>query len=158
MARRALDVQARLAGRIAGLSGWVPEEAFDRDGDDGRLVDLRDHPLQRDWWWGSPEFEEAFGPLSINEILARICADFGIDADFTRPIPSTARPRPELGSSVLLVTDSDGPSKRGPSTVEVARRTGSVRRGLDVGLVTRDEAAPEMRALGVARNPRAVAG
>ena len=79
--------QARLAGRIDGLAGWVEEEAFDRDGHDGRLVDLRDHPLQRDWWWGSPEFEDAFGTLSINEILCRICADFGIDADFTRPIP-----------------------------------------------------------------------
>ena len=43
-----------------------------------------------------PEFEDAFGTLSINDILGRICADFGIDADFTRPVPLTARPRPEL--------------------------------------------------------------
>ena len=75
--------QARLAERIAGLAGWVDEESFDRDHHDGRLVDLRDHPLQRDWWWGSAEFEDAFGPLSINDVLGRICADFGIDADFT---------------------------------------------------------------------------
>src|SRR5437899_1987279 len=67
--------QAALADRIAGLSGWVDEASFDRDDRDGRFVDLRDHPLQRDWWWGSPEFEDAFGPISINDILSRICAD-----------------------------------------------------------------------------------
>ena len=39
---------------------------------------------------------------------SRICADLGIDADFTRPIPLTASPRPEYRSSVLLVTESDG--------------------------------------------------
>ena len=34
-------------------------------------------------------------PLAINDILGRICADFGIAADFTRPLPLTACPRPE---------------------------------------------------------------
>ena len=83
--------QARLAERIAGLTGSVDEESFDRDDHDGRLVDLRDHPLQRDWWWGSAEFEDAFGTLAINDVLGRICADFGIDADFTRPVPLVLR-------------------------------------------------------------------
>src|SRR5579864_3254815 len=50
------EAQAGLAVRIAGLTGWVHEESFDRHDHDGRFVDLRDHPLQRDWWWGSPEF------------------------------------------------------------------------------------------------------
>lgn len=142
--------QARLADRIAGLTGWVDEQSFSGDEHDGRFVNLRDHPLQRDWWWGSAEFEDAFGTLSINDILSRICADFGIDADFTRPVPLTACPPPELSASVLLVTESDGPSKqwsvdRWKSLADTLRA-----RGLDVRLVTRDEAAPEMRALGIA--------
>jgi hypothetical protein len=144
------DAQARLADRIAGLAGWVDEQSFDRDDHDGRLVDLRDHPLQRDWWWGSPEFEDAFGTISINDILSRICADFGIDADFTRPIPLTTCPRPELGSSVLLVTESDGPSKQWPVQRWKSLADGLRAQGLDVRLVTRDEAAPEIRALGIA--------
>jgi hypothetical protein len=142
--------QARLADRIAGLAGWVDEESFDRDDHDGRLVDLRDHPLQRDWWWGSPEFEDAFGTLSINDILSRICSDFGIHADFTRPIPLAACPRPELSSSVLLVTESDGPSKQWSVDRWKSLVDGLGARGLDVRLVTRDEASPEMRALGIA--------
>jgi hypothetical protein len=145
--------QARLAERIAGLTGWVDEQSFDRDDrddHDSRLVDLRDHPLQRDWWWGSTEFEDAFGTLSINDILSRICVDFGIDADFTQPIPLTASPRPDLSSSVLLVAESDGPSKQWSVDCWRSLADGLRVRGLDVRLLTRDEAAPEMSALGIA--------
>jgi hypothetical protein len=147
------DSQAALAGRIAGLKGWVDEASFDRENHDGRLIDLRDHPLQRDWWWGSKEFENAFGTLAINDILDRICADFGIAADFTQPLPLTACPRPEYRESVILVTESDGPSKQwsvdGWKSVSDALRA----RSLDVRLVTRDEATLEMRALGIADAP-----
>src|SRR6266508_3222673 len=79
--------QVLLADRIAGLGGCVPEDAFDPVRADGRFVDLRDHPLQRDYWWGSPEFDRDVGPLSINEILGRICADLGIPAGFSQPVP-----------------------------------------------------------------------
>ena len=139
------DVQARLADRIAGLTGWVTEQSFDRDRHDGRFVDLRDHPLQRDWWWGSPEFEDAFG-AARDQRHPR--------SDLRRPRdrrrlhttgPLTASPRPEYRSSVLLVTESDGASKQWPvdawkSLVDAVRAL-----GLDVRMVTRDEAAPEMR-------------
>lgn len=144
--------QARLADRIAGLTGWLEEKSFDRDEHEheGRFVDLRNHPLQRDWWWGSAEFEDALGPLSINDILMRICADFDIPADFTRPIPLTALPRPELSASVLLVTESDGPSNHWSVDRWKTLTDTLCARGHDVRLVVRDEAAPEMRALGIA--------
>src|SRR5207253_11021808 len=34
--------QARLADRIAGLTGWVDEQSFDCDEHDGRFVNLRE--------------------------------------------------------------------------------------------------------------------
>ena len=143
------DAQASLTDRIAGLSGWVDEESFDREDHDGMFFDLRDHPLQSDWWWGSAEFEDAFGALTINDILGRICADFGIPADFTRPIPLTAFPRPELRSSVLLVTETDGASKQWSAERWRSVANGLRARGLAMRLVTRDEPAAEMRALGI---------
>src|SRR5260370_32713147 len=130
--------QAQLADRIAGLSGSVDEESFDRDDHDGRFVDLRDHPLQRDWWWGSAEFEDAFGTLSINDILSRICADFGIPADFTRPIPLAPLPRPDLSSCVILVTESDGASKQWSVDRWRSLADGLSARSLDMRLVTRN--------------------
>jgi ADP-heptose:LPS heptosyltransferase len=141
--------QAALAERIAGLGGCVPEDAFDPARADGRFLDLRDHPLQRDYWWGSPEFDRAVGPLTINEILARICADFGIAADFSRPVPLLApRARPEVRDAVLFVTESDGTKRWAPGRwAELAQeiRDG----GNDVGMLTRDEPDAEMSDTGI---------
>jgi hypothetical protein len=108
------STQAQLSARIDGLAGAVDEEAFDQAGSGACLVDLRDHPLQRDHWWGSAAFEAAFGLLSINDILDRICRDLGIAADFSEPVPLVANARPGLGETVVLVADSDGPTKRWP--------------------------------------------
>ena len=133
--------QALLAERIEGLAGWVDEEVLAPPGAADRVIDLRDHPLQRDFWWGSPEFERAVGRLGINDILARICTDFGLDADFTRPRPLRARPRPGLEESVVLVTESDGTFKRW-SAEHWSSLASEVRAwGLDARVVTRSRTA-----------------
>jgi hypothetical protein len=105
--------QRLLAERIEGLAGVVDEDGYTRCPQD-RLIDLRDHPLQRDFWWGSAEFEAAFGFLNINDILERICADLGVRADFTRHVPLQSRPWPGLGGTVLLVHETDGAAKSWP--------------------------------------------
>jgi Glycosyltransferase family 9 (heptosyltransferase) len=138
--------QRLLAERIPGLAGVVDEASFTCPTGD-RLIDLRDHPLQRDFWWGSAAFEERFGPLNINDILQRICADFGIDADFSCPEPLRARPRPGLERTVLLVHETDGPDKawsaarwaqvaallreEGYEVAQVVKDGGSLRRDAD---------------------------
>ncbi len=141
--------QAVLADRIAGLGGCVHEDAFDPARADGRFFDLRDHPLQRDYWWGSPEFDRDVGPLAINEILACICADLGITADFSQPVPLLARRRrSEVRDSVLFVTESDGTKRWAPE--RWAELAGEIRAGgTDVGMVTRDEPAAEMSGIGI---------
>src|SRR5579864_3279133 len=140
--------QALLAERIPGLAGVVSEQGL-TTGPADRLVDLRDHPLQRDFWWGSPEFEAAYGPLGINDILARICADLGIDADFSRPAPLVARPRAGLGGTVLLVHETDGAAKQWPvgawAAVADALRAG----GHQVAHVAKEAGPSSFDALGV---------
>jgi hypothetical protein len=128
--------QARLAERIEGVAGSVSEDVFDSAQCPGRFINLRDHPLQRDYWWGSPEFEEAVGPLRINEILGRICADFEIRADFSRPAPLISHPRPEVSKKVLFVAETDGPTKRWPPErwATLADRIRTL--GVEVRLVT----------------------
>jgi Glycosyltransferase family 9 (heptosyltransferase) len=105
--------QRLLASRIAGLAGSVDESSL-ACGRDDRLFDLRDHPLQRDYWWGSPAFEAEFGDMNINDILERICADLGIDAHFDAPLPLQAEPRTGLSGTVLLVHETDGSDKEWP--------------------------------------------
>ena len=132
-------VQAALADRIDGLAGCVAAEAFDGADGGGRFVDLRDHPLQRDHWWGSAAFERAYPGFRINDIVGRICADFGIAADFTRPVPLTSLSRSGLGSSVVFVMDADGPTKRWPAGRWLALAAELGRRGFDVRALTRDD-------------------
>ncbi len=141
--------QVALADRIAGLGGCVHEDVFDPARTDGRFLDLRDHALQRDYWWGSPEFDRAVGTLSINEILARICADFGISADYSQPVPLLARrTRPEVRDAVLFVTESDATKRWAPE--RWADLTQRVRdSGNDVRMVTRDEPVAEMSGTGI---------
>lgn len=138
--------QRRLAERIDGLAGCVDEDAFDPRRCGGSVVDLRDHPLQRDHWWGSREFEAAFGPLTINEILARIGADLGVDADFSHPVPLRANRRRDLRDVVVLVTETDGPAKLWPPG-KWASLAALLDR--DVRQVTRAGASPEMQATGI---------
>jgi ADP-heptose:LPS heptosyltransferase len=105
--------QRLLAERIAGLDGVIDEAELSRDPGD-RFIDLRDHPLQRDFWWGSAAFAAEFGPININNILDRICGDFGINADFAHPRALQANPRLHLGRTVLLVHQTEGTDKRWP--------------------------------------------
>jgi Glycosyltransferase family 9 (heptosyltransferase) len=141
--------QALLAPRIAGLTGCIDEEYVPGNASVDRFVDLRDHPLQRDFWWGSPSFSEAFGILNINEILSQICADLGIAADFSAPVPLDSHPRPELRRSVLLVTETDGPSKAWQPQRWAALARWLDDAGVEVRQVTRTGPRPEMAATGI---------
>jgi hypothetical protein len=150
--------QALLASRIAGLSGCVHEEAVGEREPGDRFLDLRDHPLQRDFWWGSRAFENTFGPLNINDILARICADLGIAADFSRPVPLVVQSRSGLAESVLLVTETDGPSKAWPAQrwALLARTLDDA--GLEVRHVVRTEARTETATAGLRQVPAPTPG
>ncbi|HEV3265231.1 MAG TPA: glycosyltransferase family 9 protein [Acidimicrobiales bacterium] len=149
--------QVALAERIGGLAGTVPEgDVAIWPPED--LVDLRDHPLQRDFWWGTPEFAAAHGALSINEIIARIGADLGVVADFSKPVPLESRRRPDAEGLVLLVADADGTAKRWAPERWVELATLLRRRGLGVAVVTRDEGDNPLVDRGIARLVAATPG
>ena len=144
--------QALLAERIDGLAGCILEDSFDPADPAaacGRVVDLRDHPLQRDYWWGSAEFVRAHGALGINDILERICASFGIGADFARPVGLRALPRPDVRDAVLFVTESEGSTKRWPVDRWAALAARIRADGIDVRRVARSGLAGESMVAGV---------
>ncbi len=144
--------QARLSERIPGLAGCVDEQTLPPVSGADRLVDLRDHPLQRDYWWGSPEFEAAVGPLDINQILDRIARDFGIEADFSAPAPLLSALEPGLERTVLLVTETDGPAKAWPAT-KWESLAAQLRRRFDVRQVTRAATGGDLDPLAVPALP-----
>jgi hypothetical protein len=149
--------QVLLAERIGGLAGtvvegdvaaWLPEE----------LLDLRDHPLQRDHWWGSPEFEAAYGPRSINEIIGRIGADLGVVADFAAPVPLEFRSRPDAAGLVLFVADAEGTAKRWSTERWVTLATVLGRVGVGAAVVTRGDGSSSLVDRGLAEIVAATPG
>jgi hypothetical protein len=149
--------QAALAERVRGLAGTVAEgdpAIWPSQG----LIDLRDHPLQRDYWWGSPEFEAAYGPMGINEIIARIGADFGVDAEFSAPVPLESRHRPDAEGLVLFVADADGTAKRWLAERWVGLADSLEQRGLPVAVVTRGEGGNALVERGLAELVAATPG
>ena len=144
------DSQSALAGRVSGLAGTVAEGDL-AIGPPEVLVDLRDHPLQRDYWWGSPEFAAAYGTLPINEIIARIGADLGVVGDFSAPFPLESRERPDAEGLVLFVVDADGTAKRWAPERWVELGAALGRRGLGVAVITRDEGSNPLVDQGLAR-------
>jgi Glycosyltransferase family 9 (heptosyltransferase) len=140
--------QRLLAERVAGLEGVVDETALTCARGD-QFIDLRDHPLQRDFWWGSPAFAAEFGPMNINDIIERICRDFGIKADFAYPRPLQASRRLHLGRTVLLVHETDGPDKRWPvghwaAAADILRAD-----GYEVAQVTREPGPSPLDAIAI---------
>lgn len=141
--------QVGLAERVSGLAGTVPEgDAAISPAE--ALIDLRDHPLQRDYWWGSPEFTAAYGDLSINEIIGRIGADLGVTGDFSAPVPLEFRGRPDAEGLVLLVADADGPAKQWAAERWVGLAAAIGRRGIRVAVVTRGEGRHQLVDRGIA--------
>jgi len=141
--------QMALAQRIAGLAGTVPEGDA-AIGPLDALLDLRDHPLQRDHWWGSPEFVAAYGSLSINEIIARIGVDLGVVGEFSTPVPLESRDRPDAEGLVLFVADSGGAAKRWATECWAELAALLRHRGLDVAVITRGQGGDALVDRGIA--------
>lgn len=98
--------QAGIAERIKGVKGAVGESELTLvEGD--RYINLRDHPLQLNHLWGSPEFEAFFGPTEIERIVSVIAKDFGFETDYKHLRKLEFANRSELNHYVALVPGTD---------------------------------------------------
>ncbi|MGO9256307.1 MAG: glycosyltransferase family 9 protein [Bryobacteraceae bacterium] len=138
-----------LAQRMAGLRGAVLEESFLSHPDRRTRIYLnpREHPLQKDWWWGSPEYYARFGDRRINDLLAEICRDLGIRVNFDRLVPLQSRNRAGLEDTVILIPGSDGVFKCWPSDHWLALARELSARGRRVLMLGQPERSEAVHAL-----------
>lgn len=110
-------MQEGLEHRIPGLAGSIRETYFDADSLSAGDVffNLRNHPLQTDFIWGSEEFEQLYPGYKITDVLKGICKDFKIPADYDRLMPLPFNKRNEAAGTVVLVPGSAGIVKCWPS-------------------------------------------
>jgi len=143
------NLQEGLAQRILGLAASIREKEFIPQelsaGD--RFYNLREHPLQKNYWWGSQEFERAFGNIKINEILKIICDDFAIPTDFEHLTRLTAKPRRESEGRFIFLPGSDGSYKCWPCAYWMEVRGALKTRGFEVLLLGQPECSDEVAEL-----------
>lgn len=109
-----------------------------------RAINLRDHPLQRDHRWDTPEFKAAYPDYLIMDVTAHIASDKGIRADFKNlePLPFVHDAR--LDDTVLFVAGSSHAVKSWSTSNwrELSRRLGH-----NVKLIGEPQKSPSVREL-----------
>lgn len=105
-----------LASRIEGLAGTIDErDLIDvQVSESNQYINLREHPLQKDYWWGEPKFDRDFPGWNINDVLDKICRDLGILANFKSLKPLYFQRQKQLTESIVFVPGSAGISKCWP--------------------------------------------
>ncbi|MGH7487732.1 MAG: glycosyltransferase family 9 protein, partial [bacterium] len=111
-------IQSDLAVRI-GVDGYCDEIDYAIDSNpgggsellDGITINLRYHPVQTNYWWGSEKFARDYPSYKINDILATICRDYGFCPDFNDLTKLRFDEVPGLSKTVVLIPGSDGPHK-----------------------------------------------
>jgi len=110
--------QEGLLEAIEGLAGIVREPDLHtkivlRPQD--KYLNLRIHPLQTDYIWGSAAFAKAYPDYRINEILETIAADFGYDVDATKRKPLLFEKRPEFADKTIILPGTTARSRSWPT-------------------------------------------
>jgi len=102
--------QSGLSDRIEGLAGSIKETEFDKTqlAPDDHFFNFRDHPLQSDHIWGSEEFETKYPGYKINDVLSRICREWGIEANFENLVPVPFKQREEAKGRIVFLPGSAG--------------------------------------------------
>lgn len=117
-----------LESRIPGLAGLIRETAFNPDvlSEDDVFFNLRNHPLQTDYIWGSENFEKTYPGYKITDVMKGICADFGIAANYDDLKPLPFEKNSECDDAVVFVPGSAGIVKCWPSShwIDLASRLG----------------------------------
>ncbi|MCD4654936.1 hypothetical protein K8T06_13500 [bacterium] len=78
------------------------------------VVNLRTHPLQKNYWWFSREFAMLYPDYRINDILLHMCSDFGLNPNLDAYLPLLYEPKVELSGKIVLLPGTEVPAKLWP--------------------------------------------
>lgn len=143
------DLQRGIAERVHGLSGSIEESLLDSVSiqQANRVINLRDHPLQTNYWWGSQKFAASYPGFQINDILREICKDFDCDPDFNRLVPLRSTKLPTLQKTVVFVPGSDGAHKHWSTESWLALRKLFRDSGIPVAIIGQPQSNEAVEAL-----------
>ncbi len=143
------DSQAELASRVEGLAGTVAEKDFDASSlaPSDVYLNLRNHPLQKNYWWGSPEFEAAYPGYKINDCLKTIARDFGLLVDWQKLTPLSSIHRENFAKTIIFIAGSDGDYKNWPKQNWLELESLLIERGYSVVVIGQPHTCPAVNEL-----------
>lgn len=142
-------LQQELAPRINGLSGIIAEEQFAQHSltSVDKYINMREHPLQKNLWWGSAQFDRQYPGFLINDLLKIICQDLGINADFDQLKQLKAYRQEKIKDAVAFVPGSDGNFKCWPKQDWLSLATLFSSQGMQVLLIGKPEFSQAVKEL-----------
>ena len=110
--------QLGLAQRIPGLRHVILENEFLQlpESERKQVFNLRDHPLQTNYVWGSPAFYAKYPGYGISDIIREICHDLGIPDGQNELVSLQYTERADFVGKVLLIPGTAAPIKTWPNS------------------------------------------
>jgi ADP-heptose:LPS heptosyltransferase len=141
------SLQEGLGTRLEGLQATVREEELPQKmaNQKGTYINLREHPLQKNYWWGSPEYYDKFGDRKMNDLLREICTDFGFEVDFNRLVPLKAFKQARFSNTVLFIPGTDGAFKCWPKEYWLQLKEELIKRGHEVLMLGQPESSAAVK-------------
>lgn len=78
---------------------------------DTNILNLRSHPLQTDFVWGSPAYELKYPGYRISNVISEISASFGVSYDPLLLRPLSTKPLQGMHSRTVLIPGTASPIK-----------------------------------------------
>jgi ADP-heptose:LPS heptosyltransferase len=138
--------QEGIAPRIPGLRGEIREGDLQLAAGD-RYINLRAHPIQTDYLWGTPEFEQIFGLTRIEKIITVIARDWDLTISFQDLKPLSYTQCPEIVGKIVFVPGTDGHFKHWPKAYWLDLKNSLEKRGQSVIVLGRPEESPAVKEL-----------
>ena len=118
-----------------------------RSESEGKVFNLRDHPLQTDLVWGSPEYETRYPGYRIADVVAEISGAFGINYNLQLRRPLSTLRKSELNNTTVLIPGTASPIKMWSTQSWLELHRSIIARGENTVLIGEPDRSEQVREL-----------
>ncbi len=100
---------------VIGLKGSISHNDINKIDTAAQIINLRNHDLQKNYWWGGTLFKQNYPNYHINDILKIICNDFNLPFAEHKLVKLTHQKLPQYENTLIFIANSFGPFKSWPT-------------------------------------------
>lgn len=140
--------QVGLSKLLAGAAGEVSElEVKEKMREGDSIINLRDHPWQREHDWYSADFKVRYPDVKVLEMLEVICRDKGLDVDVREMAPFKFEQDARATGKVIVIPGTTMKAKKMKPTFWLNLAARLHDGGIETIMLGHAEASPEVEEL-----------